>query len=302
MEKFPLVVLSAGIGQRFGGLKQLQGVGPNGEVILDYSIYDAIRAGFKRLIFVIRREIEEDFRKIIGDYWEKKVDVEYAYQELNSFFPLERDRIPVRNKPWGTAHAILVCKSLVDSPFAVINADDFYGFESLKIVFSTLSELTNSNEYIIVGFKLKDTLSAFGHVSRAILKVDQDFNLIDISEIPKIKVINGEIIGFNKENKTVEFSGEELVSMNLFAFNKSIFNFLEAGFFEFLKENLKNKDAEFGIYDFLMNFLKKDAFKIKVIKTFSLWFGITHPEDLKIVQNKVQEIINSGEYPRKMRE
>lgn len=297
-EGISLVALSAGIGKRFGGLKQIKPVGPHGEVILDYSIYDAIKIGFSKVVFVIRKEIEEDFRKIVGNYWEKRIEVKYAFQEINSFLPSHLS-YSHREKPWGTAHALLVCKDLINSPFAVINADDFYGFEALRLAFEALLNL--ENEYFIISYRLKDTLSPHGYVSRAICEIDKNSYLLNITEFQKIEKKEGEILA-RKDSEIIKLSGEEMVSMNLFGFSPSIFPFLEKDFKEFLKEKGSDRQAEFLLPEVVGKLVKENKIKIKVIPTFSRWFGVTNPEDIEFARDKIKNLIKSGKYPERIKD
>lgn len=295
--KLSLVILSAGIGRRFGGLKQIKPVGPSGEVILDYSVYDAIRAGFSRIVFVIRKEIEKDFRRIVGNYWENRIKVKYAFQEVDSFLPTSLTYSP-RKKPWGTAHALLVCKDILNSPFAVINADDFYGFEALNLAFSALSIL--ENEYILIAYRLKDTLSPHGHVSRAICETDENSYLLNLTEIHRIEKKEEGIFAY-KDSKIFKLTGKEQVSMNLFGFTPSIFYFLESGFRDFLREKGNESEAEFLLPEIIGKLVKENIAKVRVIPTSSPWFGVTHPEDLEFARNKIRELIEAGEYPKKIK-
>lgn len=294
-EDISLVVLSAGIGRRFGGLKQIKPVGPGGEVILDYSLYDARRAGFSSVIFVIRKEIEGDFRRLVGEYWEDKFNVNYAFQEIDSFLPEGISYSP-RKKPWGTAHALLVCKAFLNSHFAVINADDFYGFESFSLVFNALS----NNEYILISYKLEETLSPHGHVSRAICEIDPNSYLRNLKEFQKIGKEDGKIIA-RRNSEIMELKGDEQVSMNLFGFSPSILYFLESGFQEFLIKKGNDSEAEFLLPELIGNLVRENRVKVKVIPTSSIWFGVTHPQDLEIARSKIRELIKKGKYPEKIR-
>lgn len=293
LSEITLIALSAGIGRRFGGLKQIKPVGPSGEVILDYSIYDAIRAGFSKVIFVIRKEIEEDFRRVVGNYWEKKINVEYAFQEIDSFLPPNISYSP-REKPWGTAHALLVCKNIVNSPFAVINADDFYGFEAINLIFEELSNKKNEN--ILISYRLKDTLSLHGHVSRAICQKDEDSYLLNLTEFQKVEKRGKKIVA-KRDSETIELTGDEEVSMNLFGFSPSIFPFIERGFEEFLREKRNDSQAEFLLPELIGNLVQQRRIKVKVIPTTSKWFGVTHPNDIEFVKEKINNLIKSGNYP-----
>ncbi|HPO89851.1 MAG TPA: sugar phosphate nucleotidyltransferase, partial [Victivallales bacterium] len=250
MIKPTLLVLAAGMGTRYGGLKQIEPIGPAGEIILDYSIYDAISAGFGKVIFVIRKDIENDFKETIGKRTEKLIETEYVFQELNllpSGFSCPEKRL----KPWGTGHAILCAKDLIKGPFAVINADDFYGRRGYKKLVEKLSSdsiaAMNIPEYYMVGFILKNTLSEYGHVSRGICKVFNDGYLINVVERTKVFMKNSSI-KYTDENGDEHFlTGDEIVSMNMWGFKPSIFNFLEKKFTLFLKENINDLKSEFFI-------------------------------------------------------
>jgi len=293
-----LVVLSAGIGRRFGGLKQIKPVGLEGEVLVDYSLFDALRIGFSKFVFVIRKDMEEDFRNIVGKFWERRIEVEYAFQEINSFLP-KSFPVPSRVKPWGTAHAILVCKDLLNSPFAVINSDDFYGYESLSLVFNALSNI--EEEYILISYKLEETLSPHGYVSRAICEVDENLYLLSLAEFHKIGWKEGKIIGY-RDSEIIELKGDEQVSMNLFGFFPTLFDFIQVEFENFLKEKGWDNEAEFLLPDLIGKLVRMNKVKVRVIPTPSQWFGITHPEDLEMVRERIKKLIKLGKYPERIQE
>ncbi len=292
-----LVVLSAGIGRRFGGLKQIKTVGPAGEVLIDYSLFDALRIGFSKFIFVIRKDMEEDFRNIVGKFWEKRTEVKYAFQEINSFLPSNFPALS-RKKPWGTAHAILVCEDLINSPFAVINSDDFYGYESLSLAFDALSNI--GNEYILISYKLEETLSPHGYVSRAICETDENLYLLSLTEFHKIGRKEGKIIGY-RDSEVIELKGDEQVSMNLFGFFPTVFEFLQIEFENFLKEKGWNHEAEFLLPDVIGKLVGMNKVKVRVIPTSSQWFGITHPEDIEMVRERIKKLIKLGKYPERIK-
>lgn len=293
-----LVVLAAGMGSRYGGLKQIDPVGPNKESILDYSVYDAIRAGFGKLIFVIRRDIEKVFKENIGYLFEKYIDVEYVFQELDNL-PEGFQKPAERAKPWGTGHAILCAKDYVKTPFAVINSDDFYGSESFRIMADYLSKQNEKQKYCMVGFVLQNTLSKFGSVSRGVCSTDNNDNLLNISEYKNIKEDNGKVVGF-KDDQQVEFSGQEIVSMNMWGFTLDIFEYLESFFRDFLEKNINKEKSEFYIPFVIDELIKSNEVQVKVLKTNDSWFGITYKEDKKDVIRKINELVEKGVYPEKL--
>lgn len=270
-----LVVLAAGMGSRYGGLKQMDPLGPNGEFILDYSVKDALAAGFGKVVFVIRKDIEADFRDIVGRKWESRTDVHYAMQELSDLpdgFTVPADR----KKPWGTAHAILAARNVVREPFAVVNADDFYGAESFRLNGACLDETASDpNMYCMVAYRLDKTLSKFGTVSRGVCKVDDGGMLVSIEERLALRRCED---GKVRDGDDV-FADDTLVSMNMFGFKRSYIDLLIGEFPAFLKGAEGNPKAEYQMPTALGKFLGAGKVKVKVMRTASAWFGITSRED-----------------------
>ena len=293
-----LLILAAGIGSRYGGLKQADGVGPSGEAILDYSIYDAIRAGFKRVVFVIRKDIEDDMREIFFSKWQDKIEIDYAYQEVDdlpgSFRPPEG-----RTKPWGTGHAIWAARDKVKEPFAMINADDFYGRTSYELAAGFLSDMDNliNSRYCLIGYVLKNTLSEHGFVSRAECRTAQDGMLMSITERLKIKREDEKVV-FEDEGQTKRMIDENtIVSMNIWGFMPSLFRYLERYMLEFLEENAGNARAEFLLPNVIDSLIKSGEVKIPVLPTDARWFGMTYREDREVVGSKLRALTDDGSYP-----
>lgn len=305
MTKLTLVVLAAGIGSRYKGLKQLDPVGPSGETIIDYSLSDALKAGFQKIVFVIRKDIEEDFRRVIGNYWEKKTETDYVFQDLVSFLPPFFSPPSSRVKPWGTGHAVLNCRNAVDSPFAVINADDFYGLSAFsnvgKFLISPISSLGQADEYCFAGYRLRNTLSEFGPVSRGVCSVDEDGTLRDIAEIVKI-VKDGEAAKTaGPDGKWLRLTGDEIVSMNLWGFSPTFFSLLEEEFLSFIKDVGHDPKAEFYIPIAVCGLIKTGKARVKCLPTAEKWLGVTYQEDIPGVASGLQELIKDGRYPEKLR-
>lgn len=294
MTKISLVIMAAGIGSRFGGgIKQLELVGPNGEIIMDYSIYDAIKSGFNKIIFIIRKDIEKDFKEVIGNRIEKickklNVEVHYAYQELEnipSAFKVPKDR----KKPWGTGHAVLSCKDIINEPFAVINADDYYGKDSFKNMYEFLSK--NNNEFCMAGFKLKNTLSDNGGVTRGICQVDKNDYLTEITETSNIIKVGEKAV---VEGNEVDINSN--VSMNMWGLTSEFLDILEQGFIKFLEKEVNNIKSEYLLPIFIGELLKENRIKVKVLETKDKWFGVTYKEDKEFVKTSFKELIERGEY------
>ena len=303
MSKVTLVVMAAGIGSRFGGgIKQLEAVGPNGEIIMDYSIHDALEAGFNKVVFVIRKDLEKDFKEIIGRRMEKLVEVEYAYQELNDIPERFLKKIEGRKKPWGTGQAILCCRDVVDEPFLVINADDYYGKEAYREAYAYLTERKDDNAYeaCMVGFVLKNTLSDNGGVTRGVCKVDEHRMLSEIVETSNI-VKTAEGAAVQTENGLVPIDVESEVSMNMWGLSPKFFEVLDKGFDEFLEkldpENLK---GEYLLPTIIGNLLKEGKMNVEVRKSHDEWFGVTYKEDKPDVVAAIQKLIKDGVYPEKL--
>lgn len=303
MSKVTLVVMAAGIGSRFGGgIKQLEAVGPNGEIIMDYSIHDALEAGFNKVVFVIRKDLEKDFKEIIGRRMEKLVEVEYAYQELNDIPERFLKKTEGRKKPWGTGQAILCCKDVVDEPFLVINADDYYGKEAYREAYAYLTGRKDDNAYeaCMVGFVLKNTLSDNGGVTRGVCKVDEHRMLSEIVETSNI-VKTAEGAAVQTKDGAVPIDVESEVSMNMWGLSPKFFEVLDKGFDEFLEkldpENLK---GEYLLPTIIGDLLKEGKMKVEVRKSHDEWFGVTYKEDKPDVVASIQKLITDGVYPEKL--
>lgn len=303
MKKVTLVVMAAGIGSRFGGgIKQLEAVGPNGEIIMDYSIYDALEAGFNKVVFVIRKDLDEDFRRIIGERIEKLTEVEYAYQELDDIPERFADKTTGRKKPWGTGQAILCCRDVVHEPFLVINADDYYGKEAYQEAYAYLTAQNRQDAYqaCMVGFVLKNTLSDNGGVTRGICKVDENRLLTEIVETSNI-VKTAEGAATETKDGLVPIDLESEVSMNMWGLSPSFFEVLEKGFDAFLEkldpENLK---GEYLLPIIIGDLLKEGKMQVEVRKSHDAWFGVTYKEDKADVVANIQNLIAEGIYPEKL--
>lgn len=289
--RLSLVLLAAGMGSRYGGLKQLDKLGPNGETIMDYSVNDAIAAGFDHVVFVIRKSIEEAFCSLILPKYESKIKVDYVFQELDALpegFALNPDR----TKPYGTAHAILVAKDAVHSPFTVINADDFYGADAFRTIADFLLAKHNAAipHYAMVGYQLAKTLSENGTVSRGICQMDANGNLTGMKEMGKIKNYDGAIKSVDEKGSETVLPGETLVSMNFWGFDTSIFSVLEKMFSEFLTENNNNPTSEFQIPTVINRMIQNRAAEVKVLSSQAEWFGVTYQEDKEMVMRKLREL------------
>ncbi len=294
-----LVVMAAGIGSRFGGgIKQLEPVGPNGEIIMDYSIYDAIEAGFNKVVFVIRKDLEKDFDEIIGQRMKKKIHVEYAYQELTDIPSQYQERFKERTKPWGTGQAILACKDLINEPFLVINADDYYGKEAYQEAYQYLIQEHHSDVLPIcmVGFVLKNTLSDNGGVTRGICQVDPNNKLVDIVETHNIEKIDGKAV---TEGREIDL--ESAVSMNMWGLYPEFFNILETGFDEFLNAlDSSNLKAEYLLPTIIGDLLHEGKVSVEVLKSQDEWFGVTYKEDKDFVKENIQLLVEKGVYPNQL--
>ena len=291
-----LLILAAGMGSRFGGLKQVEPVGPNGEAIIDYSIFDAIRAGFGKVVFVIRESFADAFKEKFGDKLAGKIEVEYVFQELDNL-PDGFSLPDGREKPWGTAHAILVAKDVINEPFCALNADDFYGFNAYKVMADFLKESKNPNEYSMVGYKLGNTLSEFGSVSRGICQVNQNDELESIVETKKIFQKEDKIISVEPDGNEKTLTGNETVSMNMWGFKTSVFTALEEKFTDFLKTEIDKPKSEMYIPSVVFEMIEEGKATVKVLKTDSPWFGVTYKEDKPAVVKKINSLIEQGDYP-----
>jgi NDP-sugar pyrophosphorylase family protein len=294
-----LLILAAGMGSRFGGLKQVEPVGPNGEAIIDYSIFDAIRAGFGKVVFVIRESFAEAFREKFGSKLEGKIEVQYVFQELENL-PAGFTLPESREKPWGTAHAILVAKDAVKEPFCALNADDFYGFNAYKVMAEFLTKSSDSHEYAMVGYKLSNTLSDFGSVSRGICQVNENDRLKKIVETVKILKKEDRIISIEPDGSETELTGNESVSMNLWGFKPSVFALLGEKFTAFLQNHIHELKSEIYIPSVVYDMIENKQATVKVLKADSPWFGVTYQEDKPFVIDKLNKLIEAGEYPEKL--
>lgn len=285
-----LVVMAAGMGSRFGGLKQMEPISRDGRVLLDFSVYDAKKAGFNKIVFVIKEAIAEDFINIVGKRIEKIIDVRYVYQELYKL-PEGFTCPETREKPWGTAHAILCCKDAVKEPFAVVNADDFYGRSAFKAIYDELT--SDSDDYCMAGFRLKNTLTENGTVARGVC-VTKDGYLESVTERTKI---NKDCQFTEDDGATwTDLSPDTLVSMNLWGFRPDLFTYLEKGFTEFLKENINEPKKEYFLPLIVTELIENNIKKVKVLPAEDKWYGVTYKEDKPQVVAAIEEMIDKGLY------
>ena len=304
MNRATLVIMAAGIGSRFGGgIKQLEPVGPNGEIIMDYSIADAMEAGFDKVVFVIRKDLEKDFKEVIGNRIEKVVNVAYAYQEREDIPEQYRERFAERIKPWGTGQAILCCKDVVKEPFLVINADDYYGKEAYAEAFRYLTagkEQSEKQKLCMVGFVLKNTLSENGGVTRGICKVDEQGMLTDIVETHQIEMVpEGAAVRTEEGMQPIDIDSP--VSMNMWGLTPEFFPILEEGFEEFLSK-IPESDlkAEYLLPTIIGELLEEQKVEVKVLKSHDKWFGVTYKEDKEAVVEAIRSLVANGVYPEKL--
>ena len=299
MGKATLVIMAAGIGSRFGGgIKQLEPVGPNGEIIMDYSIYDAMEAGFDKVVFVIRKDLEKDFKEVIGNRIEKKVSVNYAYQEIGNIPERFSGKFPDRTKPWGTGQAILCCKNVVNEPFLVINADDYYGKEAYQEAYRYLTDQKEREglHACMVGFVLKNTLSENGGVTRGICRVDNNRMLADIEETHNIvKTSDGAEVRGEDSARKIDVESE--VSMNMWGLTPDFLDVLETGFDAFLDELEENEQKkEYLLPTIIGGLLKEGKIQVEVLQSTDRWFGVTYKEDKEDVTREIRKLIESGAY------
>ena len=295
-----LFVLAAGMGSRYGGLKQLDGLGPNGETIMDYSIFDAIRGGFGKLVFVIRKSFEEDFRNKILSKYENHIPCELVFQDLNDL-PEGFTCPEGRQKPWGTNHAVLMGKSVIKEPFAVINADDFYGRDSFAVIGKQLSEMGDKqNEYCMVGYRVGNTLGESGSVARGVCETNEAGYLTGVVERTAIERIDGDIQFIDENGQKVVLEENVPVSMNMWGFTPDYFVHSEKYFVDFLKENIDKPKSEFFIPLVVNELITKGIATVKVLDTTAKWFGVTYAADRQGVVDKIQALVDAGEYPNKL--
>jgi NDP-sugar pyrophosphorylase family protein len=291
-----LVVLAAGMASRYGSMKQIQSFGPSGETIMDYSIYDAIRAGFGKVVFIIREEFAENFKAIFEPKLKGHIETDYVYQHLEAFTggrPVPQER----SKPWGTAHAVLCCKGTVNEPFAVINADDYYGRDAFVKAYHFLTRQCNEKTYCIVGYELKNTLSDNGSVSRGVCEVDADNNLTDINERTSISRGEDGKIYYEDATGKHSLSEDSLVSMNYLCFHQNFIDLCEEEFGKFLDAHGQEPKSEFFIPTATKHFIESGKGEVKVIPTSAKWFGVTYKEDAPGVQASINTLVQAGEYP-----
>lgn len=299
--KSTLFVLAAGMGSRYGGLKQLDGLGPNGETIMDYSIFDAIRGGFGKIVFVIRKDFEKDFREKILSKYENHIPVELVFQSVDKLpagFTCPEGRV----KPWGTNHAVLMGKEVINEPFAVINADDFYGRDSFVVLGRWLSELPEGakNRYCMVGFRVGNTLSESGTVARGICSTNDEGCLTTVVERTEIMRVDGKVCYKDEQGAWVAVDDNTPVSMNMWGFTPDYFKYSEDYFIDFLKNNLDNLKAEYFIPLMVNKLINEGTATVKVLDTTSKWFGVTYAADRQGVVDKIQSLVDAGEYPSKL--
>ena len=288
-----LVIMAAGMGSRYGGLKQIESVGPSGEFIIDYSIYDAIKAGFKKIIFIIKEENYEIFKSTIGKRIENHIDVEYVFQN--------NDNVPVsipkeRTKPLGTAQAILCCKDIIKENFAIVNADDFYGRDAFFKVKEFISNVKNDNDFALIGYNVLDTITDNGSVKRGVCNIKDDY-LVSLDESIISKDNHKLSCKTLADNKDIKINNDTIVSMNMFGFTPKVLELFNENFKEFLDNN-DLMTSEYLVPVEINNYLKKKLINVKVIKTTSKWYGITYKEDLKILKDEINKLVNDGVYPK----
>lgn len=291
-----LLILAAGMGSRYGGLKQVEPVGPNGETILEYSVFDAIRAGFGKVVFVIRESFADDFKARFESKLKGKIEIDYVFQELNKL-PEGFELPEGREKPWGTGHAVLMAKDAIKEPFAAINADDFYGAEAYQVIATFLQNSVEKDKYAMVGYQLNNTLSEFGSVSRGICVADQNGWLTQITETHKIRKEGDSLLCESGAGETAELTGNEIVSMNFWGFHPSLFEKTEALFVEFLEKNIHLPKSEFYIPFVVFDLIRAEQSKVEVLTANSPWFGVTYKEDKPFVVQQIKQLTEQGLYP-----
>jgi len=296
-KKLTLLVLAAGIGSRYGGIKQIDGFGPNGETIMDYSLYDAMRAGFTKVVFIVRDEILETVKEKFAPKVKGKMEIDFVVQTLDKLIPAEFKN-PERVKPWGTGHAVLCAEEVINEPFVVINADDFYGKDSFQSI-ADFFRADKTGAHSMVGYTLKNVLSEHGSVSRGVGETYNEGHLKSVVERTTIIIENGKITAKEKDGD-LQLSPEAPTSMNFWGFYPTIFDFASERFLEFLEKNHQNIKAEFYIPLFVNDMIRENKGKVKVLGGGKIWFGVTYREDKEAVSGKIKELVNQGEYPAKL--
>jgi len=284
--------MAAGMGSRYGGLKQLDAIGPSGETIIDYSVYDAIKAGFTKVVFIIRKDFEQEFKSKITDKYEGRIQVEFAFQDLNDL-PDKFTCPEGREKPWGTGHAIFSARDVINEPFVAINGDDFYGRESFKVVADYYRK--GANSFSMVAFKLDKTLSSFGGVTRGLCTVN-DEKLNTVIETADLQKTDDGV----SSNRDIELDGSEPVSMNVWGFTPILFKYLEEKFVEFLSENGTEMKSEYLIPSVVNELIQSGQETVHVLRSGATWFGVTYKEDKPYVEGEIEKLVNKGEYPGKL--
>jgi NDP-sugar pyrophosphorylase family protein len=297
MTKPSLLVLAAGMGSRYGGLKQIDPVGPAGQTIIDYSIYDALRAGFGKLVFVIRRDLEQSFRELVGQRFEERLPVHYVFQELDDL-PPGFALPPQRVKPWGTAHAVLAGQSAIQEPFVAINADDFYGAHSFRLLAGHLS--SGSADYAMAGFTLRRTLSDFGGVARGLCELGSDGYLKSIVELTRIERDGDVARNTDAAGCVTPLTGDEVVSMNFWGFTPAVFPALRARFAAFLERSGQDEKAECYLPSVVNELVVSGQARVRVLRTDASWFGVTYREDRPRVVESIRQLVTHGDYPERL--
>ena len=302
MEKTTLVIMAAGLGSRFGGIKQLEPVGPSGEIIMDYSIYDAIEAGFEKVVFIIRKDIEKDFKEVIGNRISERIDTEYVIQDITTL--PEGFSVPEgREKPWGTGHAVLCCKGVVDGPFVVINADDYYGKEAFVKVNTYLKNpeaIKEKYNFCMAAFRLGNTLSENGTVTRGVCSVDENQVLMDVNETFDIRK-DGDMASAMRDGEELRISLEQPVSMNMWGFTAEFIDELDARFADFLTGIEGNElKAEYLLPSIVDDLIREGSARVKVLDTKDKWFGVTYQNDKELVRKSLEHLVEEGVYPDKL--
>lgn len=290
-----LLVLAAGMGSRYGGLKQVDALGPHGEGLIEFSVFDAIRAGFGKVVFVIRENIEDVFREKIGNDLEGHIEIRYAFQEINTPVPGVTD-LPDREKPWGTSHAVLVARDVIHEPFAVINADDYYGISAFQAIGDFLRERCTPTHYGMIGYPLRNTLSDYGSVSRGVCETDENSFLTSVVERHKVQRENG-TISYEENGQRHRLRDDALVSMNFWGFHPSVFEHMRMHFIEFVQENRDNPKAEFYIPLVVNRLIQEGKIRLSVLPNEEQWYGVTYQEDKPLVQEAFRKLTGEGRYP-----
>ena len=296
-----LLILAAGVGSRYGGLKQLDRIGPNGETLLDYSIYDAVQSGFGKVVFIIKESLEADFKELFINRLRDHIEVDYVFQEI--WMVPEGILVPdERQKPWGTGHAVMMAEDRIDGPFAVINADDFYGRKAYKALAGYYKGWNpdRKNDYCMVGYRLDKTLSEFGSVSRGVCTLNPEQELVGVVERTSIERTASGIVYKDIKEGVVELPADSIVSMNCWGFTPSFFGYLKAEFTEFIRLNYENTKAEFYIPTVVNNLIKSSEAGVKVLSCDEQWFGMTYQEDRTFVADSLRQLIHKGVYPQKL--